>query len=86
MQRTDHFCCFEKVEAGKLVLEVKEFDIETELTNLIEVFSVTCDTKGLHLALELSGDCCSENFIYFHVNFGVSNTEALFWNLCNHIP
>ncbi|BBN15764.1 protein MpCache3 [Marchantia polymorpha subsp. ruderalis] len=45
-----------KVEAGKLVLEVKEFDIETELTNLIEVFSVTCDTKGLHLALELSDD------------------------------
>ncbi|KAG6552050.1 hypothetical protein Mapa_006356 [Marchantia paleacea] len=45
-----------KVEAGKLELEVKEFDLETELTNLIEVFSVTCDTKGLHLALELSDD------------------------------
>ncbi|KAL2611960.1 hypothetical protein R1flu_023652 [Riccia fluitans] len=45
-----------KVEAGKLELEIAEFDLEHELTSLIEVFSVSCDAKGLHLALQLSDD------------------------------
>lgn len=46
-----------QVEAGKLELEKADFDLETELCSLIDVFSVQCDAKGLLLSLELSGTC-----------------------------
>ncbi|CAK9211304.1 unnamed protein product [Sphagnum troendelagicum] len=45
-----------KVESGKLVLEMAPFDLEAELTALIDVFSVQCDSKGLFIALELADD------------------------------
>jgi signal transduction histidine kinase len=45
-----------KVESGKLVLEKAPFDLEAELSALIDVFSVQCDNKGLSLALQLAGD------------------------------
>ncbi len=44
------------MESGKLVLEMAPFDLEAELTALIDVFSVQCDSKGLFIALELAGD------------------------------
>jgi len=43
------------VESGKLVLEKAEFDLEAELTALIDVFSVQCDNKGLFICLQLAG-------------------------------
>nr|PNR59975.1 hypothetical protein PHYPA_002767 [Physcomitrium patens] len=43
-----------KVESGKLVLEKAEFDLEAELTALIDVFSVQCDNKGLFISLQLA--------------------------------
>uniref|UniRef100_A0A7I4AAM3 Uncharacterized protein n=1 Tax=Physcomitrium patens TaxID=3218 RepID=A0A7I4AAM3_PHYPA len=45
-----------KVESGKLVLEMAEFDLEAELTALIDVFSVQCDNKGLFICLQLADD------------------------------
>ncbi|CAM6040223.1 unnamed protein product [Sphagnum compactum] len=45
-----------KVESGKLVLEMAPFDLEAELTALIDVFSVQCDSKGLFITLELADD------------------------------
>jgi hypothetical protein len=45
-----------QVESGKLVLEMAPFDLEAELTALIDVFSVQCDSKGLFITLELAGD------------------------------
>lgn len=45
-----------KVESGKLVLEKAEFDLEAELTALIDVFSVQCDNKGLFICLHLADD------------------------------
>ncbi|CAK9270199.1 unnamed protein product [Sphagnum jensenii] len=45
-----------KVESGKLVLEKAPFDLEAELSALIDVFSVQCDNKGLSLALQLADD------------------------------
>ncbi|KAG0613955.1 hypothetical protein M758_6G140600 [Ceratodon purpureus] len=45
-----------KVESGKLVLEMAEFDLEAELTALIDVFSVQCDNKGLFISLQLADD------------------------------
>ncbi len=48
--------CFHwQVESGKLVLERAEFDLEAELTALIDVFSVQCDNKGLFISLQLAG-------------------------------
>ncbi len=44
------------MESGKLVLEMAPFDLEAELTALIDVFSVQCDSKGLFITLELAGD------------------------------
>lgn len=43
------------MESGKLVLEMAEFDLEAELTALIDVFSVQCDNKGLFICLQLEG-------------------------------
>jgi hypothetical protein len=48
---------FWQVESGKLVLEKAEFDLEAELTALIDVFSVQCDNKGLFISLQLAGQC-----------------------------
>ncbi|CAM6078498.1 unnamed protein product [Sphagnum tenellum] len=45
-----------KVESGKLVLEKAPFDLEAELSALMDVFSVQCDNKGLFLALHLADD------------------------------
>jgi hypothetical protein len=45
-----------QVESGKLVLEKAPFDLEAELSALMDVFSVQCDNKGLFLALHLAGD------------------------------
>lgn len=45
-----------QVESGKLVLEKAEFDLEAELTALIDVFSVQCDNKGLFICLHLAGE------------------------------
>lgn len=44
-----------QVESGKLVLEKAEFDLEAELTALIDVFSVQCDNKNLLISLDLAG-------------------------------
>jgi hypothetical protein len=38
------------------VLEKAPFDLEAELSALMDVFSVQCDNKGLFLALHLAGD------------------------------
>jgi len=43
------------VESGKLVLEKAEFNLEAELTALIDVFSVQCDNKNLFISLDLAG-------------------------------
>lgn len=43
-----------KVESGKLVLEKAEFNLEAELTALIDVFSVQCDNKNLFISLDLA--------------------------------
>lgn len=43
------------MESGKLVLEKAEFNLEAELTALIDVFAVQCDNKNLFIALELAG-------------------------------
>lgn len=53
-----------QVESGKLVLEKAEFDLEAELTALIDVFSVQCDNKGLFISLQLAGQIilCYSNF------------------------
>lgn len=48
---------FWQVESGKLILEKAEFDLEAELTALIDVFSVQCDNKGLFISLQLAGQC-----------------------------
>ncbi|KAG0588710.1 hypothetical protein KC19_2G263600 [Ceratodon purpureus] len=45
-----------KVESGKLVLEKAEFDLEAELTALIDVFSVQCDNKDLFICFQLADD------------------------------
>lgn len=45
-----------QVESGKLVLEKAEFDLEAELTALIDVFSVQCDNKDLFISLQLAGE------------------------------
>ena len=44
-----------QVESGKLVLEKAEFDLEAELTALIDVFSVQCDNKSLFISLDVAG-------------------------------
>lgn len=44
-----------QVESGKLVLEKAEFNLEAELTALIDVFSVQCDNKNLFISLDLAG-------------------------------
>lgn len=46
---------FAQVESGKLVLEKAEFNLEAELTALIDVFSVQCDNKNLLISLDLAG-------------------------------
>lgn len=43
------------MESGKLVLEKAEFNLEAELTALIDVFSVQCDNKNLFISLDLAG-------------------------------
>ena len=53
-----------QVESGKLVLEKAEFDLEAELTALIDVFSVQCDNKGLFISLQLAGE---PTIRYFHI-------------------
>ncbi|XP_024403293.1 histidine kinase 1 [Physcomitrium patens] len=45
-----------KVESGKLVLEKAEFNLEAELTALIDVFSVQCDNKNLFISLDVADD------------------------------
>lgn len=52
---SDIRCVSWQVESGKLVLEKAEFDLEAELTALIDVFSVQCDNKGLFICLQLAG-------------------------------
>lgn len=49
-----------QVESGKLVLEKAEFNLEAELTALIDVFSVQCDNKNLFISLDVAGsfDLC----------------------------
>lgn len=48
-------CVFKQVESGKLVLEKAEFNLEAELTALIDVFSVQCDNKNLFISLDVAG-------------------------------
>lgn len=48
-----------QVESGKLVLEKAEFNLEAELTALIDVFSVQCDNKNLFISLDLAGTILS---------------------------
>jgi hypothetical protein len=53
------------VESGKLVLEKAEFDLEAELTALIDVFSVQCDNRGLFICLQLAGQLTLRHLISF---------------------
>lgn len=62
---SDIGCLYWQVESGKLVLEKAEFDLEAELTALIDVFSVQCDNKGLFISLQLAGQIIFVPFIFF---------------------
>uniref|UniRef100_A0A7N0ZZQ3 histidine kinase n=1 Tax=Kalanchoe fedtschenkoi TaxID=63787 RepID=A0A7N0ZZQ3_KALFE len=45
-----------KVESGKLVLEVVEFDLGKELEALIDMFSVQCINHNVEIVIDLSDD------------------------------
>ncbi|KAK1388051.1 Proteasome A-type subunit [Heracleum sosnowskyi] len=45
-----------KVESGKLVLEVAEFDLGRELEGLVDMFSVQCINHNVETVLDLSDD------------------------------
>ncbi|MBF0552757.1 MAG: response regulator [Deltaproteobacteria bacterium] len=45
---------FSKIEAGRLELESVAFDLHGLLTQIIEIFTVLADNKGLKLSLEMS--------------------------------
>lgn len=48
---------FSKVEAGKVDLEVSEFDLEQALSYICHLLSTKADEKGLELILSYSHDC-----------------------------
>ena len=45
------------------MLEKAEFDLEAELTALIDVFSVQCDNRGLFICLLLAGQLTLPQYI-----------------------
>ena len=49
-------CACVQVEAGKMQLEVLEFDIVGELESLVDMFSVQGLTNGTEIALDLADD------------------------------
>ena len=62
-----------QVESGKLELEKAEFDLEAELTALVDVFSVQCDNKGLFICFQLAGQLTLWHlvpFTWLYARFG----------------
>ncbi len=69
---------FSKVDAGKLEIEMLDFNLRQQLFDFVELMSVRCEEKGLRLNLEL------ENFSHFMVKGDPSRLRQVLTNLVSN--